>query len=55
MSEALLFGIGGVVLLFAVAAIAVYGVHYSKTLRMEQIGERFPTTGDQRSKPGTPV
>lgn len=55
MSEPLLFGVGGIVLLFAIAAIAVYGVAYAKTRRREQIGERFPESGESGSKPGTRV
>lgn len=55
MNESLLLGIGGIVLLFVMAAIAVYGVAYAKTRRREQMGERFPESDDKGTKPGTRV
>lgn len=54
MSESLLFGVGGIVLLLAIAAVAVFGVAYAKTRRREQIGRRFPES-DEEDKPGTQV
>ena len=55
MNEPVLFGIGGIILLIAIAGIAVYGVMYSKTQRRDQIGERFPESDDRDAKPGTRV
>ena len=55
MSDALLFGIGGIVLLFAIAGMVVFGVMYSKSNLREQIGEGFPGFENEEQKPGTPV
>lgn len=55
MSDALLLGIGGVVLLFAISGMVVFGIMYSKSNLRDQIGERFPGFDHQEQKPGTPV
>jgi hypothetical protein len=55
MSETVLFALGGVILLIAIGALAVYGITYSKTRRYEQIGSGFDGVEHVESKPGTPV
>lgn len=55
MSEGLLFGLGGVVLMIAIAAIAVYGITYSKSRLRVQIGDNFEGFDNVENKPGTPV
>jgi hypothetical protein len=55
MSAGLLFGLGGVVLMIAIAALAVYGITYSKTRRFEQIGSSFDGIDHLETKSGTPV
>lgn len=55
MSEGLLFGLGGVVLMIAIAALAVYGITYSKSRLRVQIGDNFEGFDNVENKPGTPV
>ena len=55
MSNALLLGIGGIVLLFAIAGIVVFGIMYSKSNLRDQIGDGFPGFENAEQKPGTPV
>lgn len=55
MSESLLFGLGGIVLMIAIAALAVYGITYSKSRLRVQIGDSFDGFDNAENKPGTPV
>lgn len=55
VSGPLLLGVGGIALLLAIAAIAVYGVAHAKTRRREQIGKRFPESNEEDTTPGTRV
>ena len=55
MSETLLFALGGVILMIAVGAMAVYGITYSKSRRYEQIGSAFDGVEHVETKSGTPV
>lgn len=55
MNETLLFAFGGVVLMIAIGALAVYGITYSKSRLRLQIGEDFDGFKNQEDKPGTPV
>jgi hypothetical protein len=55
MSESLLFGLGGIVLMIAIAALAVYGITYSKSRLRIQIGDNFDGFDNVENKPGTPV
>lgn len=55
MSESLLFGLGGVVLLIAIGALAAYGITFSKSRLRLQIGDDFDGFENVENKPGTPV
>ena len=55
MSEGLLFGLGGGVLMIAIAALVVYGITYSKSRLRVQIGDSFDGFENVENKPGTPV
>jgi hypothetical protein len=55
MSESLLFGLGGIVLMIAIAALAVYGITYSKSRLRIHIGDDFDGFDNVENKPGTPV
>ena len=55
MSESLLFAFGGVILMIAIGALAVYGITYSKSKLRTQIGDDFAGFENVDTKPGTPV
>lgn len=55
MNEGLLFALGGVILMVAIGALAVYGITYSKSRLRVQIGENFDGFQNADNKPGTPV
>ena len=55
MSETVLFALGGVILMIAIGALAVYGITYSKSRRYEQIGSGFDGVEHVETKSGTPV
>ena len=55
MNEGLLFAFGGVILMIAIGALAVYGITYSKSKLRVQIGEDFDGFVNVENKPGTPV
>ena len=55
MSPGILFGLGGVVLMIAIGALAVYGITYSKSKLRIQIGDSFDGFDNSENKPGTPV
>ncbi len=55
MNESLLFALGGVILMVAIGALAVYGITYSKSRLRVQIGENFDGFRNADNKPGTPV
>jgi len=55
MSETLLFGLGGVILMIAIGAMVIYGITYSKSQLRAQIGDSFDGFENVENKPGTPV
>lgn len=55
MSESLLFALGGVILMIAIGALAVYGITYSKSRLRVQVGDDFDGFKNAENKPGTPV
>jgi hypothetical protein len=55
MSESLLFAFGGVILMIAIGALAIYGITYSKSKLRVVVGDDFDGFKNAENKPGTPV
>jgi hypothetical protein len=55
MSSGLLFGLGGMILMIAIGAMAVYGITYVKTRQYEQLEPGMDALEHLEAKSGTPV